>query len=135
MANRISKAIWASTLISGLLCSNVQATDSSFKDTLAVAELKLDSSVLNYQADASQGEILVNQRCIACHGDAMLKIMATYPNLKGQKGAYLFKQLVQFKRGERTNPIMQGQAGMLSETEMKDVAYYYSQQVAADLSK
>ncbi|MCL1056873.1 cytochrome c [Shewanella gelidimarina] len=135
MANRISKAILASALISGLLCSNVQATDSSFKDTLAVAELKLDSRVLNYQADASKGEVLVNQRCIACHGDAMLKIMATYPNLKGQKGAYLFKQLVQFKRGERTNPIMQGQAGMLSETEMKDVAYYYSQQVPADLSK
>ena len=135
MQHSILKFAYCSALMTGLVIGNVQAADNSFKETLALKQLTLPSELLNYQADASKGEQLANQRCIACHGDAMLKMMATYPNLKGQKGAYLFKQLVQFKRGERTNPIMQGQASMLSETEMKDVALYYSQQTAVDLSQ
>ncbi|ACJ30533.1 Cytochrome c, class I [Shewanella piezotolerans WP3] len=135
MQHSILKIACCSTLLTGLVISNVQAADNSFKETLALKELALESDLLNYQADASKGEVLANQRCVACHGDAMLKMMSTYPNLKGQKGAYLFKQLVQFKRGERINPIMQGQASMLSETEMKDVALYYSQQTAVDLSQ
>lgn len=135
MQHSILKIACCSTLLIGLVISNVQAADNSFKETLALKELALESDLLNYQADASKGEVLANQRCVACHGDAMLKMMPTYPNLKGQKGAYLFKQLVQFKRGERINPIMQGQASMLSKTEMKDVALYYSQQTAVDLSQ
>lgn len=135
MQHSILKIACCSALLTGLVISNVQAADNSFKETLALKELALESDLLNYQADASKGEVLANQRCVACHGDAMLKMMSTYPNLKGQKGAYLFKQLVQFKRGERINPIMQGQASMLSETEMKDVALYYSQQTAVDLSQ
>ncbi|WP_299802035.1 cytochrome c [uncultured Shewanella sp.] len=123
--------IWATTTL-----ATVQAeSDTSFKDTLAVQGLKLEASALNYQADVSKGEALANQRCIACHGDAMLGMMKTYPDLKGQKAAYLFKQLVDFKRGDRSDPLMQGQAGMLSENEMKDIAYYYSTQTASDLSK
>ncbi|MCL1138827.1 c-type cytochrome [Shewanella pneumatophori] len=136
MHNRFIKQVLATSLIwatsVGVVMANV---DTSFKDTLAVKGLKLDASTLNYQADASKGEALANQRCIACHGDAMLKMMTTYPDIKGQKAAYLFKQLVEFKRGDRSDPLMQAQAGMLSETEMKDVAYYYSTQTASDLSK
>ena len=126
---------YTSLASAAMISGYVYAEDNSFKDTLALQQLGLASNVQSYQADASKGETLANQRCIACHGDAMLKMMTTYPNLKGQKGAYLFKQLVQFKRGDRVNPIMQAQAGMLSETQMKDVALYYSQQSAVDLSQ
>ncbi|ABZ75599.1 cytochrome c class I [Shewanella halifaxensis HAW-EB4] len=136
MLNHYSKSVLAASL--SLLVSasvSAQVTDTSFKDTLAVSELKLEAKILNYKADSSKGETLANQRCIACHGDAMLGMMKTYPDLKGQKAAYLFKQLVDFKRGDRTDPLMQGQAGMLSETEMKDIAYYYSTQTASDLSQ
>ncbi|WP_108944341.1 c-type cytochrome [Shewanella halifaxensis] len=138
MSNSLIKQVLATSLIwaTSVSISLAQAeTDTSFKDTLAVKGLKLGAKALNYQADASKGEALANQRCIACHGDAMLKMMTTYPDIKGQKAAYLFKQLVDFKRGDRSDPLMQAQAGMLSETEMKDVAYYYSTQTASDLSK
>ncbi|MGS0681340.1 c-type cytochrome [Shewanella sp. 125m-7] len=138
MLNHYSKSLFAvslSLLAAGASAQEQAVIDSSFKDTLAVSELKLEASSLNYKADASKGETLANQRCIACHGDVMLSMMKTYPDLKGQKAAYLFKQLVEFKRGDRTDPLMQGQAGMLSETEMKDIAYYYSTQTASDLSK
>ena len=135
MQHLLKMLTYISLTITALVSGYTHAEDNSFKDTLALKQLGLASNVQSYQADASKGETLANQRCIACHGDSMLKMMATYPNLKGQKGAYLFKQLVQFKRGERVNPIMQAQAGMLSETQMKDVALYYSQQVAVDLSQ
>ena len=136
MRNRLIKQVLATSLIWATSVSvSIANADTSFKDTLAVQGLKLEASALNYQADASKGEALANQRCIACHGDAMLGMMKTYPDLKGQKAAYLFKQLVDFKRGDRSDPLMQGQAGMLSETEMKDIAYYYSTQTASDLSK
>ncbi|GIU21441.1 MULTISPECIES: cytochrome c [unclassified Shewanella] len=136
MPNLFIKQVLATSLIWATSVGvSIAHADTSFKDTLAVQGLKLEASALNYQADASKGEALANQRCIACHGDAMLGMMKTYPDLKGQKAAYLFKQLVDFKRGDRSDPLMQGQAGMLSETEMKDIAYYYSTQTASDLSK
>ncbi|MCK8043736.1 cytochrome c [Shewanella sp. 1CM18E] len=136
MPNSLIKQVLAVSLIWATSVSvSIANADTSFKDTLAVQGLKLEASALNYQADASKGEALANQRCIACHGDAMLGMMKTYPDIKGQKAAYLFKQLVEFKRGDRSDPLMQAQAGMLSEKEMKDVAYYYSTQTASDLSK
>ena len=123
----------ASLLFSGATLASTPQDNGIFNATLAVSELKLDTKVLEHQADLASGEALANQRCIACHGEAMLKIMSTYPSLKGQKSAYLFKQLVEFKRGDRVNPLMQAQAGMLSEAEMKDVAYYYSLQTTVNI--
>ncbi|QFU25205.1 cytochrome c [Shewanella eurypsychrophilus] len=123
----------ASLLFSAATLASTSQDNDIFNATQAVSELKLDTKVLEHQADLASGEALANQRCIACHGEAMLKIMSTYPNLKGQKSAYLFKQLVEFKRGDRVNPLMQAQAGMLSEAEMKDVAYYYSLQTPVNI--
>lgn len=131
----IKHSIWlvTSLFFSGLSLANPPLSNEAFNATLAVSDLTLDARVLEHQADLAKGEILANQRCIACHGEAMLKIMPTYPSLAGQKSAYLFKQLIEFKRGERANPLMQAQAGMLTETEMKDVAAYYSQQAPLHL--
>lgn len=85
--------------------------------------LTVNSSPL---ADIKLGEQIANKGCIACHGDAMLKMMPTYPSLSGQKPVYLFKQLVDFKSGVRNNPLMQSQAVMLSERDMKSVSLYFA---------
>lgn len=99
-------------------------SSSEFELILITNKLtKADSSPL---ADPQQGEILANQRCVACHGQAMLKMMPNYPSLYGQKAVYLFKQLTEFKSGKRTNPIMQGQAGLLTDSDIKNVSLYYS---------
>ncbi|NRD72942.1 c-type cytochrome [Shewanella sp. VB17] len=132
-----------SLLTAGLLCSFASiaaepaaiSAEQAFSESLAISELKLDKALLTQKFDIAQGETLANTRCIACHSSAMLTNMPTYPSLMGQKTAYLFKQLIEFKRGVRTNPIMQAQAGMLSEAEMKNVAYYYSQQAPLKLVK
>ena len=135
-------SIKTSLLAAGLLLSSscfAAATpvsaETEFSDSQAVSGLKLGQDVLSQKFDLAQGEALANTRCIACHGNVMLGIMPTYPSLMGQKSAYLFKQLIEFKQGKRANPIMQAQAGMLSEAEMKNVAYYYSQQAPLNLAK
>lgn len=67
--------------------------------------------------------------CSACHGaDGNSKIPA-YPTLAGQHASYIYKQLMQFKNGERPNAIMKGFAAALSEQDMKNLAAYYESQV------
>ncbi|WP_394200001.1 c-type cytochrome [Shewanella waksmanii] len=109
-----------------LTASQAMATPEQFNQDLKKLAITINQDTMQYQADVNKGKQLADTRCVACHGDAMLKMMPTYPKLDGQKAAYLFKQLLDFKHGQRQNPLMQGQATMLSEQEMKDVAYYYS---------
>ena len=64
--------------------------------------------------------------CAACHGlDGMSKA-PMYPNLKGQKEAYLVKQLKAFKDGTRKDPTMNAMAKPLSDADMANVAAYFS---------
>jgi len=64
--------------------------------------------------------------CGACHGTAGISAVPTYPNLAGQKEAYLAKQLKDFKSGKRNDPTMKGMAAALSVTDMANLAAYYS---------
>lgn len=135
-------SVKTSLLVAGLLLASSSfaaatqvSAETEFSESQAISGLNLDPGILSQKFDLAKGEMLANTRCIACHGNAMLGMMPTYPSLMGQKSAYLFKQLIEFKQGKRTNPIMQAQAGMLSEAEMKNVAYYYSQQAPLNLVK
>ncbi|MGI2261041.1 c-type cytochrome [Shewanella sp. GXUN23E] len=123
-------------LLASLLLSNtVQATEhEQFNQALAKLSADIPAGILNHQADATKGQTLAQSRCIACHGEGMLKVMKLYPSLDGQKGAYLVKQLIEFKAGKRSNPIMQAQAMSLTEADIKDVALYYSQQPLTSLN-
>lgn len=49
-----------------------------------------------------------------------------YPNLKGQKEAYLVKQLKAFKDGTRKDPTMNAMAKPLSDADMANLAAYYA---------
>lgn len=49
-----------------------------------------------------------------------------YPNLKGQKEAYIVKQLKAFKDGTRKDPTMNAMAKPLSDADMANVAAYFS---------
>lgn len=69
--------------------------------------------------------------CAACHGQKGVSVNPEWPNLAGQGEQYLFKQLQNFKSGERKNPVMMGQVAALSEEDMKDLAAYFAAQEAA----
>ncbi|GAA0300123.1 c-type cytochrome [Psychrosphaera haliotis] len=64
--------------------------------------------------------------CAACHGANGISAIPTYPNLAGQKPAYIVQQLKAFKSGERNNAIMKPMATMLTDADMINVAAYYA---------
>jgi len=85
------------------------------------------------KGDAAKGQQTASQVCAACHGPDGNSPLPVNPNLAGQHPEYIFKQLSNFKSAgnkpaERVNPIMAGNAATLSESQMKDVAAYYSAQ-------
>ena len=64
--------------------------------------------------------------CAACHGMDGVSKVPMYPNLKGQKEAYLIKQMKAFKDGTRKDPTMNAMAKPLSDADMANLAAYYS---------
>lgn len=64
--------------------------------------------------------------CAACHGANGVGTAPMYPNLAGQKEAYLAKQLTDFRAGSRADPIMAGFAKPLSDQDIANLAAYYS---------
>lgn len=64
--------------------------------------------------------------CASCHGNNGMSNSPLWPNLAGQKSAYLEKQLKDFKTGARKDPMMTAYATMLTDEEIKDLAAYYA---------
>ncbi|MCL9775635.1 c-type cytochrome [Vibrio methylphosphonaticus] len=67
--------------------------------------------------------------CVACHGVDGISSIESYPNLRGQKMAYLITSLKSYQSRERSAGLavlMQQQADALSDKDMSDIAYYYS---------
>ena len=66
--------------------------------------------------------------CEACHGLDGKSVDPTYPNLAGQHESYLQKALGDYRSGRRTNLVMAGFAGPLSDQDIKDLAAWYASQ-------
>jgi len=74
-------------------------------------------------AQAGAGKAVV---CAACHGAQGVAIAPNFPNLAGQSATYLYVQLKEFHHGQRSDPVMTGQAAALSDADMRDLASYYA---------
>ncbi|NKN32839.1 c-type cytochrome [Marichromatium bheemlicum] len=79
--------------------------------------------------DPKAGEAKANAICQACHAADGNSIVPLWPKLAGQHPEYAYKQMMQFKNGERYNVQMTPMAMPLTEQEVRDVVTYYSQQV------
>src|SRR5258705_13814647 len=66
--------------------------------------------------------------CAACHGPDGNSMNPEWPKLAGQSSRYIYEQLVAFKTQTRKQPIMMGQATLLSDQEMRDVAAWFAAQ-------
>jgi len=67
--------------------------------------------------------------CAVCHGANGVSAVPIYPNLKGQKEAYLVSSLKAYKAGQREGGmamLMSPQAAMLSDADIANLAAYYS---------
>lgn len=78
--------------------------------------------------DLAKARQIVDTLCAACHGADGNSPSPANPSLAGQQAAYLTLQLMHFKTGVRSNPIMAGMAATLSPEDMAALAAYFSQQ-------
>jgi cytochrome c553 len=66
--------------------------------------------------------------CAACHGATGESAVEMYPNLAGQHGEYIVKQLKAFKSGDRKAPMMAPMAMGLSDQDMADLGAFFESQ-------
>lgn len=83
-------------------------------------------SSFSYAAgDAAAGKAK-SATCAACHGAEGISPSPMWPNLAGQKEAYLVKQIKAFKDGTRKDPMMSPMAAPLSAEDIDNLAAYFS---------
>ena len=91
-----------------------------------VSALMLAASAnVTLAGDAAAGKAKA-ATCGGCHGANGVSAVPTYPNLAGQKEAYLVKQMKAFKDGSRKDPTMNAMAAPLSDEDMANLAAYYA---------
>ena len=83
------------------------------------------------QGDAEAGAEKA-EACRACHGSRGISVNDMWPNLAGQKEAYLVKQMKAFRDGDRKDPIMTSFALSLSDEDIADLAAYYASLESAE---
>lgn len=66
--------------------------------------------------------------CAACHGPGGLSTQPAFPTLAGQHKDYLIHSLKEYKSGKRKNAVMAGQATGLSDSDIVELATYFSKQ-------
>jgi cytochrome c553 len=95
-----------------------------------VSQVVWTPAVLQILADAKpeRGRAKVQEVCVACHGEDGVAVQPQYPNLAGQSGAAIYKQLSDYRTGSRTNQLMTDIAKALDEATLADVAAYYAAQ-------
>ncbi len=74
--------------------------------------------------DLAKAEATYNAVCVACHGVDGNSAVAANPKLAQQHPQYLIKQLQEYKSGKRNNAVMKGFATLLSDEDMRGMAYF-----------
>ncbi len=98
------------------------APASRYKTSSAV----LTSTTLAHSTQESIGRgATLAQRCAICHGPTGIS-RADSPNLAGQYASVIYKQLLDFRSGARTNAVMSPFAIGLSDQDIADLAAYYA---------
>jgi len=77
------------------------------------------------QANSKNGKGLAAQ-CAACHGEKGISSTPEFPSLAGQLATYTYKQLQDYKNGQRTHTLMTSIAAGLSDQDMADMAAWYN---------
>ena len=83
------------------------------------------TGVAQAAGDAAAGKAKA-ATCAGCHGVKGVSNNPVWPNLAGQKAAYIAKQLKAFKAGSRKDPLMDSTVKGLSDADIANLAAYYS---------
>ncbi|MBK1691707.1 c-type cytochrome [Ectothiorhodospira mobilis] len=80
--------------------------------------------------DPERGRAL-SSPCVACHQTDGNSVNPEWPKIAGKHEDYLFKQLMDYKWGRRSHPLMNPQVADLTEQNMRDLAAYFASQETA----
>jgi cytochrome c553 len=72
-----------------------------------------------------RGATLARERCSMCHGPRGLSA-ADAPNLAGQYGDVIVKQLLDYQHDDRASAVMQSLSSQLTERDVRDLAAYFA---------
>lgn len=64
--------------------------------------------------------------CIGCHGVNGIAAVPTFPNLAGQKQAYLITAIESYQNGRRNDPTMKAMTAALSATDIENISAYFA---------
>lgn len=78
-------------------------------------------------ADAASAKATATGICAGCHGPLGVSNSEAFPNLAGQKAAYLASALKAYRDKTRTNGMMNGMAANLKDQDITDLAAYFSE--------
>ena len=99
--------------------------------TLSTIVMTLVMFPVSAEADQEQFELGKQKAkvCMTCHGVDGISTQDPYPNLRGQKVGNLISSLKDYQTRERTSGLailMQQQADTLSDQDIRDISYFYS---------
>lgn len=97
----------------------------------SIACMAAETAAAPAAPDLAKGAESFAAVCVACHSVDGNSVITQYPKLAQQHPEYLVKQLQEFKSGKRANAIMLGFSSMLSEEDMRNIAYWVTTQKAA----
>ena len=94
--------------------------------SLLLLSFMISLPVVSHAAgDAAAGKSK-SAMCAACHGAEGISSNGMWPNLAGQKGVYLIKQMKAFRDGDRKDPMMSPMASALTDEDIDNLAAHYS---------
>jgi len=96
--------------------------------TFIVGSAALGNPLVEGSAEAGKTKAVT---CAACHGPDGNSANPQWPSIAGQNAPYIVKQLEAYKDGTRSNVLMSGQAAVLSDEDMRDLAVFYTEQAIA----
>jgi YVTN family beta-propeller protein len=120
---RLEEGAVGRRIAAGKLENRMHTTRKGAAILLVVMAVASGSAFAKGDAARGKGEAEV---CMTCHGPGGMSLSDTFPNLAGQKYAYLVEQLEAFRGGTRVNPLMSQQARSLSSRGIEDLAAYFS---------
>ena len=79
----------------------------------------------SFAGDAAAGKAK-SMTCAGCHGTNGISNNPMWPNLAGQKQAYLASSLQMYRDGRRKNAMMSAMAKNLTDADIANLAAYYA---------
>jgi len=97
--------------------------------TAIIAVSMMLSAIPAVAGDIAAGKATFNSKgCTGCHGIGGHSQLPANPVLAGKGADFIRQQLTDFRSGVRQNPTMNAMAGMLSKTDIANIAAYLGTQ-------